>query len=355
MVKILETVEAFRDIEEAWNLLYKSAEEMTPFQSFIYNYLSWTVYMKSHGSLYIITIYSHDNKKLEAIFPCYIDNNKYLRFINDRDTDFCNAIIDKDIVSDFRLYEELSDRIKKDDRIRGIRWDNLEYNNHLKSALLPFFKVIYLHDINAYSKIDIYHQDSDKSFLDAIRNINGQRRKKLKKELQQESNLRFLFLEKREGFPFPKKEIYHLVHLMVTDKIRKQEYFSEEMIQFWMQMYDNNLLTITLLFQNEEIKAINFLFHSINKNEYIKWIILYADKRYNSIINLKLIEYLYKEDFTTINYARGIYDYKMKNYHPTVYCLYRLEIEKTFSNSLRGLISLNKHYAKKIIKSFLHL
>ena len=352
MIKVISSIEEFHGIEAVWNQLYLQAINMTPFQSFMYNYLSWTVYMKNAGCLYIIECISDKDKKLKAIFPCYIDKNNRLRFINDRDTDFCNAVIDKN-ADDYRLFEELSEFLKEEKRIKSVRWDNLEYNNHLKAVFLPFFKVVYLHDINAYSKMSIYPLDCDKSFFDSIRHINGQRRKKLSKVLLQERNLQFLFLQQSAGHSFPESEVRSLVNIMVSNQIRRQEYFSEEMILFWIRMYETGLLTVALLYQDNVIKSVNFMFYNQANNEYIKWIMLYADKRYNLIINLKLIEYLYNHGGAVINFARGIYDYKMVNYHPKVFCLYRLEMEKTNSSALTGLITINKYYMKKIVKSII--
>lgn len=354
MIKVIETIEDFKAMETAWDELYAGNSQLTPFQSFKYNFLSWTIFMQNAGNLYIILVLNNNNYNyIEAIFPCYLDKDKTLRFINDRHTDFCSALVRKEKEYDFLLFEETASFMMSDSRIRMIRFDNLEPDNPLMSVLKPFCKTLIVHDFNAYSQIDIQKRDEDKGFVDSIRHINGKKKKNLMTRLRKEHDLELLICHKGNEQPFPMDEVQYLSGVMIEKKERASSYFSSKMIEYWKEMYEAGILSIAMLYQQQEIKSINFMFYGNNRNEYIKWIMLYSDKRYNLVINLKLIELFYNSGGARVNFARGVYDYKMENFHPQVNNLYRLTISKSLWTSIKALMSTNFHYSKMIVKSII--
>lgn len=353
MIKVIETIEAFLSLEKEWDSLYDDNSVLTPFQSFKYNYLSWTAFMHQAGHLFIIIELDNNSNQLEAVFPCYIDEHKTLRFINDRHTDFCSAIVRRGREFDFQLYEEFASFVLSDAHVKMICFDNLVSDNPLTSVLKPFCNRLFVNDINAYSTIDIEKQQDDKSFLDSIRNISGKRKKKLSTQLSKEHDLQMKILHKEDNHTFPIEEVLLLMNTMTEKGERTADYFSNEMLDFWKQMYDSGLLSVALLYQGNRIKSVNFMFYNTTRNEYIKWIVLYADKRYNLLINLKLIENFHGNGGARINFARGIYDYKMMNFHPQVKNLYRLTISKSVWSSIKALFALNLQFSKIIAKSIL--
>ena len=352
MIKIITDTSGFKALEEDWNSLYERSVLRTPFQSFSYNYLSWTEFMKEKGVLYIITVRRPNTNELEAIFPCLIERGVLL-FINDRHTDFCTAIIDERIGrGDHRLYEEVAKYLQGDSRVKFVRFDNVMAEDMLLAGFKPFFKTQYCYEINAYSKLDIYQRDGDKTCFDAIRNVNAQRRKKLAAQLKRAGELQLSVSEKKGGDIYPEEAIINMVEAMIKEGTRERGYFSEPMLKEWKCLYEAGVLSVAILRQEEIVKSINFIIRDNLCKDYIKWLMLYIDKRYNLLLSLKLIEYLYEKG-ATINFARGIYDYKMVNFHPDVYNLYRLEIDKSTWTAVKGLAAMNWHYLKMIIKSII--
>lgn len=77
------------------------------------------------------------------------------------------------------------------------------------------------------------------------------------------------------------------------------------------------------------------------------------DNTWNMKINLMIADYLYNNGGATINFARGIYDYKMVNFHPDVKPLFCLKVSKTKWGHLKNIINTAFHYFKPVIKSWL--
>ena len=332
MIKVITTIEGFKNLESDWTVLYEKSMSKTPFQSFSYNYWAWTEFHDEEGCLYLLVSRSNVTKCINGIFPCFIDKKHTLRFINDKHTDFCSAIIDNE---DFghSSYEELSGHLQTDTNIRIIHFANLEYDNQLKSSFKPFFKNLYVFENNAYSKLSIVPHDKDKDFVDCLQGLNAKGRWKIRKELSSQDQLRFELVSVSSGKGFPQDVIDELRSIMICKGERTSEYFSERMLSFWRSMYQDGLLVVALLYKENSIYSAYLMFFDIFKNEYIEWIVLYREKKYNLVASIKLIEYLYNEGGAYLNCARALY------------------IAKTPFQSVRVLGLLNWHYLKMIIKS----
>ena len=101
-LRVIDTVEEFIAIESAWDALWKCSRS-TVFQSYSINAEAYTQLL-SHHTLQLILL--EEKKAIKAIFPCYIDTSKRLRFINDNHFDFCGPIISEGIVLNkiFKLF-----------------------------------------------------------------------------------------------------------------------------------------------------------------------------------------------------------------------------------------------------------
>ncbi len=352
MIKVIKSLEEFKALESTWGDLYERSQSKTPFQCFSYVFLAWTLFESKEGDLYIIVSISNNSNDTDGIFPCYIDRKHTLRFINDRHTDFCNAIIDKESFG-YSSYEELSGFLKRDSNIRLIHFANLEYDNQLKSSFKPFFNSLFVFENNAYSRLMISPQSTDKDFVDSIRGLSAKGRKNIRAKLASEHELQFELLSLSKGKDYPRDEVLELRHLMISKGERTQEYFNEKMLSFWHRLYQEGLIVVSLLYKKNLICSVNLMFFDRIKNEYIKWIMLYREKKYNLIANIKLIEYLYNKGGSTLNFARGIYDYKMVSFHPIVFNLYSLYLSKAPVQSVKVLLLLNWHYIKMILKSII--
>ena len=350
MIQIIESTQEWSDFRTEWDVLYELSST-TPFQSFAFLFSSWG--MLSHDNiLYIIVIKREQNKELQAIFPTYLDKKGILRFINDKYSDFCSALF-ANKEDNYNTFKEFSDYILSDNKIKGVFFNNLVHNNRLLSSLRPFFKLVQVVDCNYYSTIDIYKEETDKDSFDSIRNINASRKKKLRKAIEPLSNASLKIMTKNNNDLFPEEEIECLVDCMVSKGIRSKSYFSSEMIAFWRKLYDRDVLTVGCYYESGLIHSINFMFYKKSENEYIKWIMLYRDNSDNMKLNLMLIDNIYRNEGGRINFARGIYDYKMKNFHPDVYPLFSVYVSKSKMRYLVNTFIINIKYLKQVVKSII--
>ncbi|MDO4818822.1 MAG: hypothetical protein Q3994_00390 [Prevotella sp.] len=350
MIKIIQSTQEWDDFRTEWDELYKSSS-VTPFQSFAFQYSSWEM-LSNDNTLYIIVIMREQNKELQTIFPTYLDKNGTLRFINDKHSDFCSALFANN-GDNYNTFKEFSNYILSDNQIKGVFFNNLMHSNRLLSSLRPFFKLAQVVDCNYYSVIEIYKKETDIDSIDSIRNISASRKKKLRKAIESTSCTSLKLLAKSSGDLFPDGEIECLVDCMVSKGIRSKSYFSSEMIAFWRKLYDRAVLTIGCYFESGLIHSINFMFYDKSENEYIKWIMLYRDNSDNMKLNLMLIDNIYRNGGGRINFARGIYDYKMEKFHPDVYPLFSVYLSKSKMRHLVNTFIININYLKQVVKSII--
>ena len=78
-LRVIDTVEEFIAIESAWETLRKHSKS-TVFQSYSINAEAY-MHLLYHKTLQLVLL--EEGQSLKAIFPCYLDACKTLRFIND--------------------------------------------------------------------------------------------------------------------------------------------------------------------------------------------------------------------------------------------------------------------------------
>lgn len=353
MIKVIVNGEELRDFEEVWHGLYAEVPCVTPFQKFEYIRASISFMGTDKYRLHIICIKDDSTNRWVAIFPLCLGRNGILYYINYHHSDFCLPLIHPDF-DHYNLYKELSEYFQSNNVIRGIRWDNLLSNSQLLSVLKSHFRYSIVHDINYYSSIPIYATSSDKDFIDAFRYVAAKQRRTLRKTLSKiETDCEFTILSAQNGDSYPERQISEIVHKMVDDGIRAEEYFSERMLFFWKQLFEDGVLSIAMISRVGEVESCNFMYYDKKNNEYIKWIMLYVESSWNMKINIMIARYIYENGGAAINFARGIYDYKLVNFHPDVKPLFRVMIAKTKWGHFKNIISTAFHYSKPIVKSWL--
>jgi hypothetical protein len=210
-------------------------------------------------------------------------------------------------------------------------------------------------DCNFYSSIPITQQASDSDSIDAFRYVQAKHRTRLRKTKKTavSKGARLEILNKNDGKPYPKNEVETLIKVMETAGIRTEAYFSEAMLKFWQKLYESEVLSLALLYEGETVMSCNFMFYDERRREYIKWIMLYRENNWNMILNILLVDHIYTQGGGSINFARGIYDYKLSNFHPDVKPLFCVKIAKTRWGHFKNIVSTAFHYSKPIIKSFI--
>lgn len=353
MINVITDTESLLTFEENWNNLFEKATGATPLQSFGYVSASIEFCKGRNHKIHIICIKDDPTNQWVAIFPLFLDDKGILTYINYQHTDFCHPIVNPDY-NNYNLYKELGDYIKRKKEISGIRWDNVSQSSPLLSVLKPHFRYTIVQDVNYYSTIPIYSLSEDKDSIDAFRYVQAKQRRNLRKTISKiKADTEFQIMSALSGQNYPEGIVANLVNKMISDGIRSREYFSSKMLTFWRQLYDDGVLSLAIISQNGVTESCNFMFYDKVHNQYIKWIMLYMDNSWNMKINLMIANHLYNTGGGTINFARGIYDYKLVNFHPDVKPLFRVMIAKTRWGHFKNLISTVFHYSKPIIKLWL--
>lgn len=351
MIQVIQTEPELQCIKPYWNHLFEDSVKASPFQHFDFIYAA----VKALGNIsdiYIICVRNDSTNHLEAIFPFCLEYG-VLRFINAAHSDFCAGVIASDC-NIYKICESLAEHILNSLVIKKVELINLLPNDPLLAALKPFAKTCFVSDCNYYSTINICQQDKDKDFIDAFRNVNAKQRKNFRTLLKKnDGNVLFKIYDSKNDDEYPQEIVNYLTEKMICDGKRVRSYFSENMLRFWKELYDKGILIAAVLQINGEIKSLNFMYYDTKRKEYIKWIMLYIENHFNLLINLYIAKYIYEDGGATINFARGIYDYKLVNFHPEVKPLFRLIISKSMWSSLWALWRVDYYYIRQIGKKIL--
>lgn len=350
MLKVIESFDKDNNLQSEWNRLFGVCQYVTPFQTFDFVSTIWKYISSKEESLYIIVAVDDRTNEYKAIFPMSIDTKGVVRFICQDYIDFCSAIVNP-IHDNYTLYEEVGKFISQAKNISEVNLLNLKHDNPLLSTLTPFVSCIHVKECSYYSTLPIFPSDTDKDFLDSMKSLNAKKKKNLRRDYckTRESNELFLF-GKKNGNPYPQGIVYELTTLMINKGIRSKDYFSGQMLELWNELYDKGVMDIAVLYHQKKVKSVNFVYKDRKCSEVIKWIMVYEDNIWNKSINLMIAEHLYNKGGYTINFARGIYDYKLVNFHPNVKTLFNVTISKNRKSLLKHHIMTTKVFIKDLFK-----
>jgi len=353
MIKIVTCETQLSIYESDWNSLYEKTSGATPFQK--YGYVVATLYfIKNEGKFpYFIFVRDAQRKEIVAIFPFVVTKRHKLEFINQIHSDFCMPLINPEI-DHFNLYKELSDHIKNDKMIRDLNLINVPAGNSLLSSFKFHFKYSIVHDINYYPIVPIGANVSNKSFIDGFITVPSKRRGNLRKSFSQiEDRCQLKIIRKSNGDNYPEEIVFDLTNQMIKDEIRGKDYFSDQMLSWWKRLYEYDVLSLAILFEEQKPVSCTLIFQDDKNNECVTWIMLYVSNVWNMRANLFISKYIYDHGDGALNLARGIYDYKVTNFHPDIKPLFCLKIAKTKWGHFKNVISTAFHFSKPIIKSWL--
>jgi len=340
---MIKNINDFFELKKDWDRLYNPVDD-TPFQSFSYNLISWEN-CNLKGKLFIL-VYNDSNNIIQAILPLYITNKKELRFINDKDTDFCDLIYNRDIhlidvIEEFILFIDQQKRIKR------VILENIRTN----SPLLPYFKIFKRNSLtyssNEYSYIEC---NKNSEPITTLKNLSGGKKKKLKKIINQCKNFTFEIYNYKTQPEFPVEPLICLANVMVKQKKRAASNYNEHFWNYLKSAYKNEILEVAIL-TDEENKPLSAGFVFINQSIAVRWVILYVEPKYNLWNNINYIHYKGQEQNIIINFGRGGYDYKINNFRPYIDNLYKVEYNISTFGWLKIWRDFNSYYLKKILKS----
>ena len=349
MISVICQESAFQELEGTWNELYNAADAMTPFQSFAYNWNSWHFSRGKRGTLHIVVIVRQKDKYVQAIFPCYIDGKGALRFINDRDSDFCGPIIHRDFVGDYHVYEEFSDYVKEQKEIRHVRLENLVAQSAILGYLRYFFTGAVVLNNNTYSIVNVDKLNNQpKGAIDCIGTLNSKEKYRLvniQKKMDGES---LKVYERSNGDDYPTEVVNTLIDGMVAKGIRERQYFNGDFQTLFKSLYDAGILQVAVTMKDNEPIAANICL-TMGQNKVIDWISIYSERHYNLHNLLQMISRI-SEEGGELNFARGSYEYKIHNFRPVIYNLYSLRYSRTTLGTLNDICHVSWPFIRKLVK-----
>ena len=303
------------------------------------------------GKLHVIVLIRQKDQIVQAIFPCYIDKRKCLRFINDRHSDFCSAIVRDEFIDDYHLYAEFYKYYQTNKAIKKIQLLNIDENNPLFANLAYFLKGGINRVVSMYSDFHVSQSgDYQVSFVNGMSRLNTKDKYRLKNVLNKTAMMSLKVYESRTEL-FPESIVSGLTQQMIYAGIRKTYYFNMHMMTLFKCLYDAGLLIVFATYENERPIAANLFLK--NKDEYIDWIALYSEKSNNLNNLLQVVEYISNTGGGIMNLARGTYEYKMHNFRPALHFLFGLFHSKNLLGKIFDLWAADGYYLRQIAKSYL--
>ena len=310
--RLISNLVEFKDIENDWKNLYEKIEKNSVFQSFEFNYFSW-IYdlVKAKNTLAIIVAY--DSGNIKAIFPFYIDKRRKLRFINDLHADFCDAISIVDI-----NFNEVIEFLKSRFKIVYFQLVNLKKEGNL-------FDYSVTNRCSVISDVDYSVMNLDKgvfpnNYLDYKSKQKTEFRRILKINIAKDHEI--IDFTK---FAFPRDKIVSLRERMILLGSRDKSFLPNSQLLLIEKLYLNGKVVLSIISENGVINAISFIINS--PIEYLIWIDMYDDSKMINLCNYILaISSLSSEESVKINFGRGSYNYKIKNFLPVEKKLFSMYI-----------------------------
>ena len=337
-------------LESNWNELFNNSVETTIFQSYSFNKIVWDK-LKGKGELYIILVSHNNTKKYLALFPCFI-KKRCLRFINESDSDFCGPLFRRGYEHNYSLNEEIAGFFQSSKDFNRIVFSNMTPQTSILTSFRPFLKESVSYPMNYYSFFQIEQYETGISYIDRIDQIgNAKDRNRLKKLDNKVRDLHLEIIKKSESKEYPERIVSSLVRTMIQNGIRTNAYFNHQFLSVFKELYDNNLILIAVTWKGSDPVSLSLSLTN-SKNEIIQWIALYKEKQYNIYNIMQLVKYLYETGGNVrFNFARGIYEYKLRNFRPVLKSLYCLRYSKSIYNQVKDVLACTVMQAKPLLKS----
>lgn len=350
MVKVYDNPESLGQLEEQWNLLQEQCGHASPFQSLDYVLSAWP-YLQGKGfRMHVMAVLHKDG--VVAIFPCCIDGKKTLRFINDRHTDFCNALVSPDCPGMFRICHEMAEHLEQCPEIRRVRLENMR-EDIFHSTLEYLLPRALTYSYYRYSHFSIPGPCAgEKSWIDSLSHLSPKEKYRLKNidgKIGRETGGCSLSVHSAEDYP--QEDIERLVKGMIGKGIRSARYYSESFLEIFRRFNESGRLTVAVSHTPDgQPLACNLFIYDPKRNEYIDWIAMYGDASHNSWNLLQFFRHVHDEGGGDINFARGVYKYKMHNFRPAVGSLTRLHWSKSRFLSILDILECSFNFFKKTLR-----
>jgi len=337
--RLISNLVEFKNLENDWRILYEKNKKNSVFQSFEFNYFSW-IYdlVKAKNTLAIVIAY--DSDKIKTIFPFYIDKRRRLRWINDLHADFCDAVSIVDI-----NFIEVIEVLRSSFKIRYFQLVNLKK----ESSLLAYSTI---NRCSVISDVDYSVINLNKGvFPDNGLDYKSKQKTEFRRILKTNKDKDYKIIDYTKTL-FPKVQIENLRERMILLGSRDERFLSKSQLLLIEELYLSGKVVLSIVSERGIINAISFIINS--PSEYLVWIDMYDDSKMINLCNYILaISSLAAEESVKINFGRGSYNYKIKNFLPVEKKLFSMYIFSSKYSDLkfffeRRVIQLIKRVYNKI-------
>lgn len=314
-IRIINHIDDFILLEESWNNLF-DLRKSSIFQSFYFNYSSWKYLISKDKSrkLSILTIYQ--NQILIGIFPFYIDR-RLIRFINDKHADFCDILLVENVVLDL---SKILQKIIKKYNVKSLQLINLKENSLFFQQINSNFKFQRRYITTQYSFIKLQRGN----FPNNSKNLLSKQKYEIKKILKK-TNAQHQILSNYNKDKFPLFEIQNLRDTMISNELRGKDFLDNDFLFLLERMFLKDLIDISIVKNHLDALAISFI--AKNDNDFMFWVDIFDNtKRINLYNYSRYMMSLSKNSVIEMNFGRGLYKYKMINFHPDIADLFALDI-----------------------------
>lgn len=339
IIKVINNDEEFYKIKDDWISIVNEVKNITPFQSWEWNYYWWENYGKEN-KLNIVLAY--DKKKLFGIAPMYIEN-RTIKFIGGSDSDFGDFIILK---NNYRVLQNLTKTLLQIDfkkiELREMRSDS--ENFHILKRLIKN-KIVYIYSSTMVPYIEISKYENYEEFNTFLQ---GEFRRKFKKEEKLGEKTKFLRNVKINKELI--REMNQIYEKRQSERVGKSNL--NRLIPFVESLNNCNLFYISVLKIYEQIAcfSINIEF----KNRIYCYILGVNPKFKNNIpghlVGKEHIQFSFENRLEEFSFLRGDYEFKLK-WNTDLKTNYNVEI---YSSRILRNISILKNYLKNLGRNIIH-
>lgn len=276
--------------------------------------LVYEVFKSDFNHIYFVVKY--DNNTPVSGLPLIIDKKGTLRFVNDKSTDVYERVGYGFNSVDFK---RLTIKIRSDIRIKRVEFKSMSKSEDFIGHMRYFF-----------GSGSMVSSETGLTFLKRVDNqfighLNSKRRSELRRILNSYQNMQVELISYPSAFP--QRELEALAHTMVTERRRSRNFLSHNELEYVRQLYIQGKAELIIRNDVNSVEAINILL-KYNDSHVMFWIDLYKNKKNINLANY--IEFIvnYSHSYNRINFGRGIYNYKMKNFEPYTQNLMTLRYSK---------------------------
>ena len=317
--KLIETPQQLEEVKIFWNDLTNKSGG-TIFQYFEWYYTWITVEPKS-DRLFIIVFYGHENEPI-GIAPLRLDTNGTLRFIADTHADYSDFIIaSKKIANLYEMAKSFYKIVMETDEIVSIELKNITLPNPFLEIFISRFDEKKSFYQSNGSSLMIIDASQTKELGECLGFLPGKKRKQLKRIISKNADLEISYLISSLD-PFPEIEINDIVTAMKLHDMREKSFFPDSLKKVVKNMYETGNMLIQRIKHDNETVSIKFILFQSEQNHYYLWMTIYKNHPHINITShIFFLDWLCKTKncICTIDFCRGLYDYKINNFLPVIH------------------------------------